>query len=103
MFLGRRLRRAGWTGGRRIESIAQVDLEAQIPSGHTALMLSAQNGHDQCACALIEAGANIEPEATEEGDWTALKCSVPRTAMICAPAHSRRVQRLTALLINCCT
>ena len=37
-----------------------ANLEAQQNGGFTALMLSAQNGHDLCARALIEKGANGE-------------------------------------------
>ena len=36
----------------------------------TALMAAAQDGHEQCALALIKAGANVN--ATEEDDYTAL-------------------------------
>ena len=37
-----------------------ADLEAQLPAGHTALMISSQGGHEPCVRALIEAKANLE-------------------------------------------
>ena len=36
---------------------AGANLEAQISSGHTALMLAAQKGHEQCLLELLKAGA----------------------------------------------
>ena len=42
----------------------------RLPSGHTALMLAAQNGHAPCARALIEAGASLN--STQNEGWTAL-------------------------------
>ena len=50
-----------------------ADLEKQTAKGFTALMLSAQNGHDLCARALIEAKANLE--AQQHQGFTALMLS----------------------------
>ena len=53
-------------------------------SGHTALMLSAQNGHDLCLSALIEANANLE--ATQNQGFTALMLSSQNGHESCARA-----------------
>ena len=45
-------------------------VRALLEDGLNALMIAAQNGHEQVARVLLEAGANIE--ATEEDGWTAL-------------------------------
>ena len=52
---------------------AKADLEAQQNEGWTALMYSAQNGHEQVARALLEAGADRSKEVTGYAGWTALK------------------------------
>ena len=39
---------------------AGANLEAQMKSGHTALMLAAESGHEQAARDLINAGANVD-------------------------------------------
>ena len=54
-----------------LEKGAAVD--AAMNDGFTSLMISVQNGHDHCALALLEAGADKQKEVPGFAGWNALK------------------------------
>ena len=62
---------------------AKANLEATDKEASTALMVAAENGHEECALQLIKAKANLEA-ATHKGGFTALMFAVENGHEECA-------------------
>ena len=60
-----------------------------VPGGFTPLLLSAQYGHEQCARALIEAGARKDLETKKSSTALSLARSKLAQRALCTPRELR--------------